>query len=126
MTTASSLQTFPTNASTWYSGSVPFGTTQQTAGQSGQSKAGTKADQAAQDFESVFISEMIKPMFETVDVDDTFGGGKGEEVFRGLLVQQFGKNIAKQGGIGLADQVRAELLKIQEHAKTSSNNATGV
>jgi flagellar protein FlgJ len=73
-----------------------------------------KATQAAQDFEAVFASEMIKPMFETVDVDENFGGGKGEEVFRGLLVQELGKNIAKQGGFGLADQVRAELIKAQQ------------
>ena len=74
-----------------------------------------KIDKAAQDFEAVYISEMLKPMFETVEVDDTFGGGKGEEVFRGLLTQEMGKSIAKQGGLGLAAQVRTELLKIQEH-----------
>lgn len=72
-----------------------------------------KSAAAAQDFEAMFISEMIKPMFETIDVDDTFGGGKGEEVFRGLLVQQYGKNIAAQGGIGLAHFVQQELLKAQ-------------
>ncbi len=73
--------------------------------------------QAAKDFEAVFVSEMIKPMFDTVDVDDTFGGGKGEEVFRGLLVQEYGKIIANQGGIGIASAVQAELLKSQEHSQ---------
>lgn len=85
-----------------------------------KSAKSAKADQAAQDFEAVMISEMLKPMFETVEVDDTFGGGKGEEVFRGLLVQEMGKSIAKQGGLGLADSVRAELLKTQE-TKTATN-----
>lgn len=74
----------------------------------------TKTDKAAQDFEAVYISEMLKPMFETVEVDDMFGGGKGEEVFRGLLTQEMGKSIAKQGGFGLADMVKAQLIKIQE------------
>lgn len=73
-----------------------------------------RMDKAAQDFEAVYVSEMLKPMFETVDVDDTFGGGKGEEIFRGMLTQEMGKSIAKQGGLGIADQVKAELLKIQE------------
>ncbi len=76
-------------------------------------KSDEKINAAAQDFESVFISEMLKPMFETVGVDDMFGGGKGEEVFRGMMVQEMGKSIAKQGGLGIADQVRAELIKIQ-------------
>lgn len=73
-----------------------------------------RADKAAQDFEAVYISEMLKPMLETVEVDENFGGGKGEEVFRGLLIQELGKSVAKQGGFGLAEQVRAELLKTQE------------
>ena len=80
-----------------------------------KSKNAARTNQAAQDFEAVYISEMLKPMFETVEVDDIFGGGKGEEVFRGMLVQEMGKSIAKQGGFGLADHVKAELLKIQEH-----------
>lgn len=74
-----------------------------------------RANLAAQDFEAVYLSEMLKPMFETVEVDDMFGGGKGEEIFRGFLVQEMGKSIARQGGVGLSDQVKAELLKIQEH-----------
>lgn len=73
-----------------------------------------RAARAAQDFEAVLVSEMIKPMFETVEVDENFGGGKGEEVFRGMLVQEMGKSIAKQGGLGIADNVRAELLKLQQ------------
>ena len=77
--------------------------------------AQARADKAAQDFEAVYISEMLKPMIETVEVDENFGGGKGEEVFRGLLVQELGKSISKQGGLGLAEHVRAELLKIQEN-----------
>lgn len=81
----------------------------------------SKAIQAAQDFEAVFITEMMKPMFESVGVDEVFGGGKGEEIFRGLMVQEYGKLFAKQGGIGLADNVTAELLKVQEHQTTGSN-----
>ena len=72
-----------------------------------------RIDDAAQEFEAVFISEMIKPMFNMVEVNDTFGGGKGEEVFRDLMVQEYGKMIAKQGGIGLSAQIKAELIKMQ-------------
>ncbi|HPQ50188.1 MAG: rod-binding protein [Alphaproteobacteria bacterium] len=76
-----------------------------------------KSMQAAKDFEAVFVSEMIKPMFEMIEVDETFGGGKGEEVFRGMLVQEYGKIISNQGGIGIADDIQAELLKQQEHSQ---------
>lgn len=86
----------------------------------------TKAAKAAKDFESVFVSEMLKPMFDMINVDDTFGGGKGEEVFRGMMVQEYGKMITAQGGIGIADQIKAELLRQQEHGSPQSSLLTGV
>lgn len=72
-----------------------------------------RIEQAAEDFEAVFITEMLKPMFAMVEVDEMFGGGKGEEIFRDFTVQEYGKMIAKQGGIGLSAQVKAEMIKMQ-------------
>lgn len=74
-------------------------------------------DEQAKDFEAAFLSEMIKPMFETVKVNSLFGGGKGEEVFRGMMIQEYGKKIAAAGGIGLAEKIRSELLRIQEEGQ---------
>lgn len=71
-------------------------------------------DQAAEDFEAVFLAEMIKPMFEGIEVDEMFGGGKGEEVFRDLMIQEYGKNMAQAGGIGIASFVKDELIRQQE------------
>jgi len=73
-----------------------------------------KIEQAAQDFEAVFLTEMFKPMFEGLDPDPTFGGGKGEEIFRGLMLQEYGKMVAKNDGIGIAKQVKAEMIRMQE------------
>ena len=75
-----------------------------------------KIDEAAQDFEAVFLGEMIKPMFDGIKVDDNFGGGRGEEVFSGLLVEEYGKTMARAGGIGIASFVREELIRQQEGA----------
>ena len=76
---------------------------------------GTQIDEAAKQFESVFISEMLKPMFEEVNkADPMFGGGKGEEVFNGMMVDQYGKMLSERGGIGIAGRVKAELLRLQE------------
>ena len=72
------------------------------------------AKKAAQEFEAVFISQMLKPMFESIEIEPPFGGGSGEEVWKGLQVEEYGKAIARAGGIGLADQIFAEILKMQE------------
>lgn len=69
---------------------------------------------AAQDFEAVFLSQMIKPMFDTVPTNEMFGGGNAENIYRGLMVQEYGKALAKNGGVGIADSVYRELLKLQE------------
>lgn len=76
-----------------------------------------KIDASAIDFEAVFITEMLKPMFEMVKVDDVFGGGKGEDIFRNFQLDEYGKMISKQGGIGLADTVRAQLIHLQLSSK---------
>lgn len=77
-------------------------------------KNAAEIDHAAKEFEAVFLSEMMKPMFETIDVNPMFGGGHGEKAFRSMMVQEYGKTMAEQGGIGLAKHVKAELIKLQE------------
>ena len=71
-------------------------------------------ERQATEFEAVYLAEMLKPMFEGLQNDGPFGGGFGEDVWRSLQVQEFGKAIAHSGGIGLADAVRKELLAAQE------------
>ena len=73
-----------------------------------------KAAAAAQDFEAMFLSQMLKPMFNTVGSDDLFGGGQAEETYRDLLVTEYGKEIAKHGGVGIAAAVQKEMLRHQE------------
>ncbi len=73
-----------------------------------------KAWAAAQDFESQFLSSMFQSMFKGVKTDETFGGGQGEEMFRSLLVDQYSQEMTKSGGIGLADTVYSEIIKLQE------------
>lgn len=80
-----------------------------------------QAHKAALDFESVYLAQMLQPMFSTVDVDDTFGGGNAEETWRGMLVEEYAKQIVKTGGIGIASSVEREMLKLQEVAHEQSN-----
>ena len=69
---------------------------------------------AAEEFEAVFISQMLAPMFETVNTDELFGGGPGADIYRSMMVEEYGKTIARAGGLGIADAVQRELLALQE------------
>lgn len=73
-----------------------------------------KLHKSAEDFESQFVSQMLGHMFEGIPVDDTFGGGKGEEMFRSTLINEYGKQVTRRGGFGIADQVYRELIRAQE------------
>jgi Rod binding domain-containing protein len=68
----------------------------------------------AKDFEAVFISSMLQPVFDSIDVDGPFGGGQGEKVFRSMLVQEYGQKMVETGGIGLAESVYETMLRAQE------------
>ena len=96
-------------------------TTSQNTGssQSGLSaKMLEKIRQSAVDFEGVTIGEMLQPMFDTIDTSSgLFGGGAAEAQFRSMQVLELGKQIANNGGIGLADSVYRQMLAMQETAQ---------
>jgi flagellar protein FlgJ len=73
-----------------------------------------KISETAQDFEAQFLSQMMENMFSTVGTNPEFGGGDAEEVYRSLLVNEYGKLLSRAGGIGIADHVKGELLRMQE------------
>jgi flagellar protein FlgJ len=100
---------------------LQIATTAQTALQGAVPKpAPTKnqaaAIKAAEDFEAVFITEILGSMFEGIKTDGPFGGGPGEQIFRSLLLDRYGRSLASQGGFGIADSVKRQLLATQEIA----------
>ena len=72
-----------------------------------------RAKDTAEKFEGQFLSFMFQQMFEGVKTDGPFGGGHGEEMFRSLMTEAMGKQMAKKGGVGLADTIQREMLKMQ-------------
>lgn len=69
---------------------------------------------ASQEFEAMFVAQMLKPVFEGITQGEMFGGGPGEKIYRGLLVQEYGKAVAARGGLGIGEQVTREMLALQE------------
>jgi peptidoglycan hydrolase FlgJ len=69
--------------------------------------------ETAEAFEASFLSQMLKPMFEGLDTDGPFGGGEAEGTWRSFLIDAMAKQTVKAGGIGLADTVVAEMVRMQ-------------
>ncbi len=72
------------------------------------------AKRAADEFEAIFISQMLKNMSVGVKTDGPFGGGQSEEIYRDLMNEELGKTMAGKGGIGISDAIYREMLKAQE------------
>jgi Rod binding domain-containing protein len=73
--------------------------------------------ETAEAFEASFLSQMLKPMFEGLSTEAPFGGGEAEGTWRGFLVEAMANQAVRGGGIGLADQVVAQMLKMQEQGE---------
>ena len=66
------------------------------------------------DFEAFFAGAYFEQMFAGVQPDSITGGGEGESMFRSLMIQEYGKAVAKQRVLGIADVVKRQLLALQE------------
>lgn len=73
-----------------------------------------QARAVAEEFEAVFLAQMMEHMMGDTTKSDTFGGGPGESAFRGLLNEEYAKVMARSGGVGLADALTQEMLRLQD------------
>lgn len=72
---------------------------------------------AAEEFEAVFISQMLKHTFEDQGSNELMGGGSSEDIYKDMMVDEYGKLIARTGGVGLADHIKKQMLTLQEVEK---------
>jgi len=84
-------------------------------------KAQAKAKATATDFEAMFLNAMFSQMTNGVKGEGPFGDTPGTGVWRSMLTEQYSKNFAKAGGVGISDDVFRTL--ILQQAKSSGSTA---
>lgn len=75
-----------------------------------------RAKEAAKQFESFFVYQLLESMGAGLKADGPFGGGNAEKTWRSMQNEQYGKVIGGKGGMGLADAIYAQILRLQEAA----------
>jgi len=75
----------------------------------------TEAMKVGRDFEQMFLSQMLQPMFEGIG-EGPFGGGYGEKMFKSMQVDEYAKALSGTGNFGIAQAVAREMLAMQEKA----------
>ncbi len=65
---------------------------------------------ACQEFEAIMLHQLLKGMRKTVMETGFMSGGYGEKIFRDMHDQALTEEMAKGGGVGLADMLYRQLL----------------
>lgn len=71
-----------------------------------------KAKEAAEEFEAIFLSQMLATMTEELGGAGSVAGDN--DVYRDMFTKEVSKMISRSGGIGVADTILQEMLKAQE------------
>ncbi|MBV8698706.1 MAG: flagellar assembly peptidoglycan hydrolase FlgJ [Bradyrhizobium sp.] len=83
--------------------------------------AQAKAKSTATDFEAMFLNSMFSEMTSGLKGEGPFGDTPGTGVWRSMLTEQYSKNFAKAGGVGISSEVFRTL--ILQQAKTDQAKA---
>ncbi len=80
-------------------------------------KARGKIEKTATDFEAVFLENMLGQIFASTGTEGPLGqNGTGGDAYKSMLVNEYARTITKSGGVGIANSVMAEMIRIQERA----------
>ena len=74
-----------------------------------------KTREVAEDFEAVFVGQMLDVMFKNIPTHGLMRGGTGERIFRAMLLDEYAKQLSKSNSIGIADAVEQQLQKLSSH-----------
>ena len=66
--------------------------------------------EACQGFEAMFLDIVFKSMRNTVPENTLFGESNGEKIWHSMLDSELMQNVAKSGGVGVADMMYDNLI----------------
>lgn len=69
--------------------------------------------ETAEEFESVFLAQALQALNHGLGNTGPYGTGGGD-AFADMLQQEYGRLISRSGGIGIANAVMREMLRMQE------------
>ena len=81
-------------------------------------QAQAKAKATATDFEAMFLNSMFSQMTSGIKGEGPFGDTPGTGVWRSMLTEQYSKNFAKAGGVGISNDVYRTLI-LQQAGRSS-------
>lgn len=84
-----------------------------------------KIGKLANDFEAMFIEQMLKGMRSSIQKSKLIDGGNAEDIYTSMLDSEYAKNMASQRSTGLADMIERQLLTSMGVKSNASGIAQG-
>lgn len=85
-----------------------------------------KAWKTATEFESMFLESSLDRLTQSEGTDGPLGeNGMGGGVYRSMLTKEYAGQVVKSGGVGIADSIFREILKMQGAASDGTTHANG-
>ncbi len=85
---------------------------------SGELRRTPSIEEVAQQFEAVFVAQLLQVMRQSVESSGLFGeGSAGKQVHLEMMDQELALELVRRGGFGLADQIRHYLEQAQQRAE---------
>ncbi len=80
----------------------------------------SKLYKVCQDFESIFIKQMLNVMRKTVHKTGLMDGGMAEEIFEDMLYDDYALKMAQSSQFGISDMLYKELFRRNEFHQNES------
>jgi len=70
-----------------------------------------KFNEALNEFNATLLSNMLEPIYENIEPDPLTGGGFAEETLNHFLVNEYAREITKDGNFKIDPNLNKQLLK---------------
>jgi Rod binding domain-containing protein len=85
-----------------------------------------KIKKACEDFESIFISQMLKVMRQTIPKSGLLDGGSEPDKYLSLFDEEVSRSMAKRGGIGLGKILYQNIMRQEKNRNPSPAESPAV
>jgi murein DD-endopeptidase MepM/ murein hydrolase activator NlpD len=77
---------------------------------------GRSLEEVAQEFESLFVQQLLTLMRNSLGEDGLFEGNTGQDMYASMMDQALAQALSEDGGIGLAGPILQSLRKMQDQS----------
>lgn len=86
----------------------------------------SKLYKASQEFEALFVKQMLDTMRKTINKTGLLDGGYAEDIFEDMLFDKYALKIAENGNLGLSDTLYRQLEAYDDHSQASAASDRGL